>query len=185
MLKNLTYKKRLICLMIAGLLILLLAYQVAIFPTLKLRRDLNSLQSKLAQVEKAPGIIAGYETRLAEINAKIGGNYSQNPDFQKNLLNEISSNCERYSLMLRDFPQVHVWQKQNYDFITGYARIEGSYISLLKLLYKLESGHFYGRLVSVDFLSTEDLRAKKLRLTMAIYIQTIKQSENAGTEKKD
>lgn len=182
MLKNLPYRKRLIYLLIFGLIILLLAYHIAISPTIKLKKDLDSLQVKLIQVEKAPETIKYYENRLTEINTKIGKNYNQNQNFQKNLLNEISSNCDRYSLVLKDFPQVHIWQKQNYNFITGYARVEGSYIPLLKLLYKLETDHSYGRLVSVDFLTFEDLKAKKTRLTMAIYLQTINKIENVGTE---
>jgi hypothetical protein len=178
MLRKMTYRRRLILLSIIVVFIIPFTFQVAISPTIKLKKDLNKLRENLMQIEKAPLTILRYEKRLREVNAKIGENYDQNVDFQKNLLNEISKSCDKYGLILREFPQVFVWKNQNYDFITGYARIEGSFIPLLKLLNKIETERFYGKLVSVNFMTENDFKAKRLRLTMSIYIQMIKQSTN-------
>jgi hypothetical protein len=155
---------------------------IAISQTVKTRQKLIDLNEKLSQVETAPETIATLEKRLSDINSKIGENYNNTPEFQKNLLDQISEYCAKFGLVLREFPQVHNWKKQDYEFITGYAKIEGPFIPLLKLLYELESSHAFGRIVSVDYFSYEDRRAKKLRLTMSIYVQTIKQTSNANTE---
>lgn len=168
--------------MISGLIGIFITYWVAILPTIQISRQLRDTKAKLLQVENAPEIIAQFQKQMNSINSKIGENYSQGPEFQKNILDEISKYCEIHSLTLREFPEVHTYQKQDYEFITAYARIEGEFIPLLKLLYELESGRLYGRLISVDFLSTDDFKSKRLRLTMSIYIQTIKQNNNAKSD---
>jgi hypothetical protein len=182
MFKGLSYKQQLYYLLASGVLFFILAYWIAISKTLETGKNLKAVAKKLEQVKTAPENIATFEKRLAVINSKIGENLSDIPEFQKNLLDRISSYCAENSLVLKEFPQVHSWQKQDYLFITGYASIEGPFIPLLKLLYNLETTHSLGRIVSVDFSSREDRKLKRTRLTMSVYIQTIKQAKNDLSE---
>jgi hypothetical protein len=175
---KLTYKKRLYLLLGAGLFVFFLSYRIAIIETVKISKNLKDIREKLSQIETAPESIAILEKKIASINKMIGENLNDVPEFQKTLLDRISSFCNENSLVLREFPQVHSWTKQDYQFITCYASMEGSFIPLLKLLFDLETHFVSGRMVSVDFYSNEDHRLKKRRLIMSIYIQTIKQTKN-------
>ena len=177
------YRKRFLLLVATGTVGIILAYLLAITPTVKLHHQLKDIKGKLSQLESAPDSIASLERRLEEINHKIGESYSQGPEFQKNLLGEISTHCQKFSLVLSEFPQVHTFRRQDYEFITEYAKIEGKYLSLLKLLYMIETTGSFGRLVSVNFQSVEDLRTKETKLTMAIYVQTVRQTKDAKDNK--
>jgi hypothetical protein len=174
MLKGLTYKQQFFYLVLIGILAFILAYWIAISRTVETRSNLKDIRKKMEQIGTAPENIALLEKRVALINKIIGENPNDIPEFQKNLLNIISNYCAENSLILKEFPQIHTWQEQDYQFITGYASIEGPFTTLLKLLYNLESTHSVGRIVSVDFSSVEDRKLKRTRLTMSIYIQTIK-----------
>jgi hypothetical protein len=154
------------------------SYWIAISGTIKTRQDLRKMDIKLEKLATAPESIDRLENRVAIVDGKIGENPGDIPEFQKNMLDKISSYCAQNGLVLKDFPKIHSWQKNDYQFITGYANIEGPFIPLLKLLYQLETSHTSGRIVSVTFASIEDHRIKKTRLTMSVYVQTIKQISN-------
>jgi hypothetical protein len=178
MIRNLTYKQRFYYLLGMGMLVYILSYGVAISGTIKTWHDLKETDVKLKKLSAAPANIKALEKSLDAINFKIGTNQGDVSDFQKTLLDGISSYCIQNGLILKEFPRIHAWQKGNYEFITSYACIEGPFVPLLKLLYKMEVTHATGRIVSVSFFSTEDRRTKKTRLSMSLYIQTIKQIGN-------
>lgn len=179
MLKNLTYKKRFYYLVVVTIMVYLFSYWIAISGTVQTRKDLKKLELSLEKLRTAPESIAILEKMLNEVNSKIGENPEDIPEFQKGLLEKVSGYCVQNGLVLKDFPKVHNWRANDYQFITGYASIEGPFIPLLKLLNQLETARTSGKVVSVSFLSTEDRRLKKTRLSMSVYIQTIKQNSNA------
>lgn len=182
MFKHITYKKRLLLLIAFGIIALVLSYLIAFSATINLKHDLNNLDLKLEKLEQAPGQIEMMENKLTVLNDKIGESHVNIPDFQIQMLDKISSYCTQNELILKEFPKAHSWQENNYQFITGYATIEGSFIALLRLLHQLETSYNSGRIASVSFVSKEDRRIKKTRLTMSVYIQTIKQIDNEYTK---
>lgn len=182
MLQKLTYKKRVIYLIVVSILVYLFSYWIAISETVKIRKDLKQLEIKLEKLEKAPQSIAVLEKKLEDMNNKIGETPEGIPEFQKGLLDKISSYCAKNSLVLKNFPKVQSWKENDYEFITGYANIEGPFIPLLKLLNQLETARSSGKVVSVSFMSTEDRRLKKTRLSMSVYVQTIKQTSNVQSK---
>jgi len=169
-------------LFLAGIVAFIMAYKVAISETVKTRKNLADIREKLDLIELAPKSIAYYENRIESVNLKLGDSKCDPTDFQKDILNRISTYCAQNALVLKDFPQIHVFHKQDYQFLTGFASIEGSFIPLLKLLHELETSPIHGRIVSVGFFSYEDRRLKMKKLTMSVYIQTIKQMDDESNE---
>jgi hypothetical protein len=183
MLDKLSYKHRFYILLAAGIIVFLLSYWLAISRTVATFKQLRLMERSLRNVESAPENIAVYENKLQIANKKIGENLeNETVDFQKNLLDVISLYCAGNSLILREFPRVHKWQKKDYQFITCYANIEGTFIPLIKLLDNVEKSQRTGRIVSVNFSTYEDHLTRRLRLTMSIYVQIIKQNYETQTE---
>lgn len=182
MIKNLTYKQRLAGLSVLALLSVFLVYFIALSETVRVKRNLDDVEGKLAGLEALPQKIKSAENELALLNRKIGEDIQGNQEFQKTLFDQVSGNCSKYSLVLRDFPRIETFQDMGFTYLTGYARVEGPYIALLKMLYSLETGPSPGRILSVDFISAEDRRMNRLRLTMAVYFQTTKQDNYAYPE---
>jgi hypothetical protein len=174
-----SFKTRFYFLIGGGVLVYILAYWIAISGTIKIRNELKDLNVKLEEVTSAPENIASLEHNIEIANQKIGQNPSEITDFQKNMLNKISSYCMQNGLILKDFPKLHLIEGTEYQIIIGYAEIEGRFVPLLKLLYQLEMSRSVGRVVSVGFYSIEDRRLKKIRLSMKIYVQNIKLIKNA------
>jgi hypothetical protein len=179
-----SYRKRVFFLGAGAVLALILSYTLAISETVKVRRELIAMQENLSKVSSAPRTISLLERKTTELDLKIGSVNNGYPDFQKGLLDEVSRYCSAHSLILRDFPQVHSFKTQDYEFITGYAKVEGSFIPLVQLLYNLERKSESGRICSVDFNCLEDRKAKKLRLTMSFYIQIVKHPENDQNDRR-
>jgi hypothetical protein len=172
--KTVPYKKRFCYLVASGVLVFILAYRIAISRTITTINKLHKIESFSGQFETARLNIAGAEKQLQVINARIGEYFGDKTAFQRDLFNRTSIYCADNSLIIKDFPQVHCWKKQDYQFLTGFARLEGTFLPLLKFINNIENSHLYGRIVSLSFSANEDRKMKKTRLSLSIYIQTIK-----------
>jgi CHASE3 domain sensor protein len=175
MIGKLTHKTRLILLFVGTVLLFIIAYNFSISETIKVYKEYAEINSKLTQIASAPQQIKELEEKSTELDGIIGNASGTTVDFQKKLLDRISQYCQNHSLTLLDFPQVHKYINQEYEFITCYARVEGSFIPLLKLLLLIENNPDLGKVSSVDFSSFIDRKTKEHRLTLSIYIQSLKQ----------
>lgn len=182
MISKLTYKQRFIGLCGIAVLAIILVYVIAISETIRIKQEMKDIEEKLADLESLPQKISETEYELSLLNNQVGEDFQNNQEFQKTLFDLISKHCTENSLVLRNFPRIETWQNMGYTYLTGYAQVEGSFKSLLKTLYSLETGSSPGKIISVDFLSAEDRRMRRFRLTMSIYIQTIKQNDYANYE---
>ena len=174
MLKKISNRKGFLYLVASGIILLVLVYAIAISPTVEIIKDLRALESKNELIRTAPETIAATEMELASLNEIIGAGNTDGSGFQNTLLNRISNYCAKNDLLLREFPPVITWQKGDYGFITANLIIEASFIPLLKLLYDLETSDTPGKIISVSFNTNEDRKTKLTRLSMSVYIQTIK-----------
>ncbi len=130
----------------------------------------------LISVSNAPEKIQSIMNRLGTIEQSIGSNAKNDAGFQEKLLGKISSYCQEQKIILREFPQTHWYEQQDYTVETYTVVLEGSYIKLLKLLNMLESEH-YGKITSVKFESQKDYISNITKLTATIYLQNIKNNK--------
>ncbi len=175
---NISYKHRTVLLLVGFIAFLFIAYRVAIKETLKLSRNYKEMVRKVTSLENAPSEIASLEDQLNEIQSMVGQTYDTGVDIQEDLLETISGYCQKNNLEIREVPRVHVTEDLNYILETSNFQVQGKFIPLLKLLNMLESRSGYGRLLSAEFIKEKDLRTKKHRLVLSIYIQNVKQKNN-------
>jgi len=178
---NISYKRRTVILMLGFLVLLFGAYHMAIIETLVLKRKYKEITRKVLSLENAPAEIASLEGQLKEIQAMVGQTYDAGVDIQEDLLETIAYYCQKYGLEIREVPKVHVTEDLNYFLETSNFQVQGRFIPLLKLLNMLESQNGYGRLLSAEFLKEKDLKTKKSRLILSVYIQNVKQKDNEKT----
>lgn len=174
MLKNLTYKKKFIYLLICGALSLCLVYVLSINETLKLRKSYIELKSRYDGVFDASSSILFYEKELNKIDSLIvtkndKGNYTQ-----EELLRKVTEFGRSHNLTIINFPAPHQHIDNGYKVFTYEASIAGSYNDLIRLLYELEMGSYLGVIKSANFELIKSQGQARTMLVMTLFIQEIK-----------
>ena len=178
MLKNLTYKKRVIILIIGLIVLLFIVQRFAIRRTLNLKSQCKTMISKLDEAKDAPVAIINIKNRLNIIEGIVGENILNGDDVQEFILEETSNYCLRNKLILKSLPRPHEYSSNNYTVETCILEVEGGFKGLLKLVYLFEQKLTLGKIASVSFIKEEDRFTKINRLKVKIYIQNIKPINN-------
>ena len=177
---KLTAKQQVILLIAAFFAGLLLVYSVAIKSTVNAGNTYRDLKGKARMMEYAPEKIVELQKQMVSINNVISSSVQSESDLHQQLLGVISSYCQKNRLVIKAFPEIHSYARNDLAIETNMIVIEGGYIKLLKLLYMLETQKQFGKIASVDFSSYFDRKSKRYKLTMKLYIQNI---NYADTEK--
>lgn len=166
--------KKLQFLLVSLLVFSFLSYKLAISDTFALMSDCDKLESKLKLVDNAPVQIQNLSDELDYINKSIDTNISAETDFQELLLEKVTHFSGKHRIILRELPESHFYNEQDFIVETNKLKIEGGFINLLNLLYKIETELKFGRVSGVSFNSEKDFKNKRLRLNLSIYYQNIK-----------
>lgn len=178
MFKNITYKQRVILLIIGLIVLMLLINRLAINRTIGLKNQSKELTEKLDEAKDAPLAIISIKKRLAFIDEIVGRNLLDADDIQVLILEKCIDYSAKNNLVLRNLPQPHKFSDQNFDVQTCIVELEGGFTDLLKLVYLFEQKYSLGKIISVSFVKEEDRFNKIDRLKLTIYIQNIKSLNN-------
>jgi hypothetical protein len=184
-LNSLTYKQKVRYLLIGAVLFLLIAYLTTIKNTIQLYRDNNRLESMIGKAENAPQGIAELRKTLEGLNLKLNNYLVDTTKEHEHTLEVVSEFCHKKRLVVRELPKRKISSENDFVIITSELRIEGSFISLLQLLYELEYTQKLGRLSSVSWKSYIDTKTKRTVLVMIVYLQNIAvNKENSKQDEK-
>jgi Tfp pilus assembly protein PilO len=183
MLKNLTYKKKFLYLVVGGVLLLCLVYTFSINETLKLRSSYIELKNRYDGVFDASSSILFYEKELNKIDSLMvikndKGNYTQEA-----LLRKVTEFGRAHNLTIINFPAPHQFIENGYKINTYEASISGSFNDLLRLLYELEVGNYPGVIKSTNFELTKSSNQSRTMLVLTLFIQEIKDIKEIKDEK--
>jgi hypothetical protein len=168
--KQLTYKKKNRILLICAVLMLICIYKLAVSETISCYSECGQLEEQVRQLENIPGQIQELQKKIrtTEIQAIEG------PGKQKELLEVVSSYCEKNELVLREFPRTEKETKENLEVETSRFTVQGEFLSLLRLVYELEQKDRIGRIASVNYHLEKDQKTKVISLCADVYVQRIK-----------
>ncbi len=172
MLTGITYKQRFRLLIYAAIIIFLIAYFVAIKPTLEEKRQYRELQTNIELAQDAPRKIAILEKKIQEYSFLFSNEGDGSGNHEK-IHEYISKYCAKNNITFSFYPPLHKFKEKNYLIETNIAELEGRFIKLVKLLYTIEQEMDFGKVVSVKFESKTNLRTKTQKLYMTIFIQHI------------
>lgn len=176
--QKITYKNRLIYLLISAGLFAIILYNIAISDTITISSENTRLETQIIENIDAPKQIQSIKQKLYKIDLLIGNKTQEEIDVHQLLLESITSFNYNNRLVLQDFPQPFILTKDGYETKTAKVTIEGGFINLLKLVHFLEQNHKIGKVVSVDFESIKKSNNTKKELHSTIYIQNIKSIPN-------
>jgi hypothetical protein len=172
--KNLTYKQKNRYLLIASILFLLFAYNFVIRKTVDLYFVNQSLHTKITDGLNAPERKRDLENRLDQFNNSLNKYLTDSISKRENILSIVSEFCHKNQLILKEFPEPILHYDKDFEIETNIVIAEGGYINLLKLVYELEQNQSIARPTSVNFEKKFDHKRKKEVLTLTMYLQNIR-----------
>lgn len=171
-----TYKEK-NKLLLAGVMATgLLAYWLAIGPTVDMYRSNRVLTQQLFSAKSAPAEIARLSNELGKYDQAISSFTAAKVDWEQHLLQELSRACEQVGVRLIQLPSASEEKHEGYRVKTRVVKLEGSYKKLVQVLYALEGQKGIGRISSVQFVLEEDRRTRNTFLFAYMYIQNIEKS---------
>ncbi|PKP03993.1 MAG: hypothetical protein CVU11_06440 [Bacteroidetes bacterium HGW-Bacteroidetes-6] len=173
-LQQITYKNR-YRLLLAGIVVLaVIVYHFGFSKTIAMYQLKNELIDRSSEVEDAPQRISGLKQQVAAFESLISGNPSDTTETRNKIMNYVSRFCNDHNLTLSGFlPPVDV-DRGTFILETNILEIEGDFSTILRLVYNMEMVWKPGKVVSVKFFTSEDLRTKTLKLFAHVYIQKVK-----------
>jgi hypothetical protein len=173
-----SYKQKTLLLFAIGIAMVFLALKLAVSETVRVARDLREINHKLGQVDTAPERIRKAKEEINALNQRIGQGEIDAVEFQRKLFEEVSQLCEKYQVVLRDFPGVSVANQDHYQYITGKAVITGDYFALLGLLHEMEVSPFGGKVSNAGFSAIKNRSTGLSSLYLSLHVQSIKTVKN-------
>jgi hypothetical protein len=183
-LKNTTYKKKNKILLIGGLLLIFMLYELTIKKTIAAYKECEEMNQKLESATNAPFTAAQLQKELVQMDTKIGNQDKNKQDQAQALLELVTNYCQDNQAILREFPEPVEVNNGDLLIRTTPFSVEGDFSTLLKLVYMLEQKVALGKIASVHYVVKKDLKTKIPALIATIYIQNIKKNPKTSTDEK-
>lgn len=166
------YRKRFIYIISLFLIIIIIAWVGPISLTLELRSQKNEMMQEVTKLSSAPARIADTKIQLRRLDNAVGFNDSVGYD-QRDLFVHLATLTSMYSASIREMPERHTYKQSNMQIETHVVKLEGNYISLLKIINEIESNVRSYSIASVRFYKIKDDKSGKQRLNVELFIQRI------------
>lgn len=173
MFSRINYKTKNRLLLAFALLLGYFAWKRAISATLNLKNECIQLEMQSLQAENASEKIKIVRLEIANLNRMTGNGKKEVSDINRELVEFVTQQASKRSLILRDFPEAHRFTGPQMNLYTQPFIIQGSFKDIVTLIYDLEN-HFQGvNVTSVKFHTREDMKTKKKYLYAECFVQSV------------
>jgi hypothetical protein len=172
-----TYKQKNRLLLIGLFPLALFIYSFSLKKTITVIMQVREMEERIADASEAPskslmlkGEINKLENRLTAYNKKSNN--------EQGILDFVTGYCKSNETVLREFPEMQAEEREGYIIETHRFVVQGTFSSLLSLIYLLEQKNPLGNIASVNYALKKDPKTKEQLLLATIFLQNIKQNEN-------
>ncbi|MEO9511823.1 MAG: hypothetical protein ABJN84_03955 [Flavobacteriaceae bacterium] len=151
----------------------LLCYKLAISNTLALRKEYLSLKKEERSLEDIPqqfALLSKKEVYLDSVLQKLNLN---NTAMENNVLRVINNEATKNNIKVIDFNAPHISDKDNSHVMTYIFTLEGSYASILKVVYNLETKRNLGSIAHLGLEKKKEYRTKRTYLRAMVFLKQI------------
>lgn len=156
------------------ILMLLLSYYLAIDKTLLLRRESIRLEKQSEQYSNIPKKLNLLLQKNKYYDSVLDGMDFNDTSIQNNLIRTINQTAKSHDVKVMDFNQPHEYQIGETTEFTYSFNLNGNFIDILNVLYKIEEKGSFGNIVHLDFEKTRDYKTNKSSLNATALIQQVK-----------
>lgn len=154
-------------------LILVVAYQYSFSKTFEVKRELDSLKKEVEQNSGSFQNINSLGEKETDIDAYISENRIGNTSLQNNLLKVLNEQAGEKSYKIINFKEPHIQKNKNGTITSFRFSLEGEYLSIQEVLYKLEKDYSFGSLSHISFERKKDYRLNRNYLQCSVLVQNI------------
>jgi hypothetical protein len=174
MLDRLTYRQKFFGVMGIVLLLAVLSWWRGIGPTLDLRGQCSKMEWELDSTKASGDELQMTRMELDQLNAMLGSELESIEEINRGIMHFIGDRVDSLQLVLTDFPPVHEALQNQYKIYTHQAEVEGSFESILRLIYEFEDRFPLARICGVKLHTKEEFRTHQKKLYGIIYVQNIR-----------
>lgn len=159
---------------VAGFFIaLFLCYTFAVSKTLNYRKQYRSLKSEIPLFKDIPRQLSVL-TRKEQYYDSLQHSFQiAETSFQNNILRTLTKAAETYTFKVIDFNEPHLFQENKIQKNSYGFTVEGSFMSILKLIHHLEQKTKLGEIIHCSLEKKKDIRTQRERLQARIIIQHV------------
>lgn len=159
-------------LVIGIFIVLILSYHLAIKNTFNLHSEFKNLQKEQLvsrQVPKQLAVLKRKDFVYDSILKKMNLNSSS---IENDLLRNINTEVKIRNLKLISFNKPHIFIDKKITSTTQSFTLEGDFTNILKLIYKIEQGSRFGKIIHLTFEKKKNYKTNKYHLQATVYLQT-------------
>lgn len=154
-------------------LVLIVAYQYSVAKTFEVKRELDNIKKQVEQNSGSFKNINSLEEKEAQFDSFIAMNRIENTSLQNNLLKVLNEHAGEKSFKIINFKEPHV-EATDKSIVTSFQfTLEGDYMAVQEVLYKLEKEYSFGSLTHISFERKKDYRLHKNFLHCTVLVQNI------------
>lgn len=163
-----------ILLIVTLVLGLILSYNYAISPTLKLQAEYSDLKQEDQLYKNSPKQISVLLSRQKEFDSVLRNKNLGSNSMENNLLRILNIQAESKTIKVLDFNDPQVFENNGSVINTFDFTLEGDFTQMLKTIYVVEQKNSLGEIAHLHFKKQKNYRTRKDFLTARVLIQQIK-----------
>lgn len=161
-------------LIVSFISVLIISYQFCFVKTFETWKQLDELKSEINNNSEAQINKINLESREDYLDSIISTKTVGSSSLQNNLLKVLNHYSEEYSLKIISFQEPHEQiLLDNSEIISFQFVLEGKYINLERLLFKLESQYSFGSISHINFETKKNHRINISYLQCMVLVQNI------------
>lgn len=168
-----SYRKKNIILIIGVLVLFWLSWNLALVETIELEEKVSHMELELESIKNAPEEINRLKMEIDKVNHQSEKLHLSIMEMRKNLLLQVSTLADKYSLSLNSFPDYYVQSVENIELTTSPVVLSGEFKGMIQLIYDFEKNTKVGKISSASFEIKVSPRTKKRTLSLTLYVQSI------------
>lgn len=167
-----TAQRKNIVLLAVLLILFWVAYSFSFSKTLEARRQYNLLSIQSNDVSGLPDQLKNLKQQEAYFDSILDINkFSSVSTYQNNLLRKINSTIQDKKIDIIAFNEPHTIQNNGTLINTYSFRVKGNFIDILNLIYSIEDQGNFGKILSINFKKSLNLKTKEVYLECQLLLQ--------------
>ncbi|MGY3793185.1 hypothetical protein [Aquimarina sp. 433] len=170
-----TQKNKNIILIIALLLVSFFAYKYGISKTFVVNDQVHTLEMQKHAYETAPNQLAALANKEKQLDEILKQNNVEGNSIQNNLLKALNtlSSTSNFTIIAFEEPHIYKDEASQKTSTTYNFTLQGSYSSLIKVIYALEQSYSFGNIIHNNFEKKKNFKTGKNHLQCTIFLQRL------------
>ncbi|GAA4272063.1 hypothetical protein U6A24_11190 [Aquimarina gracilis] len=173
MFANLTYKQKLLGLVVLGVLLFFAANKRSFKITKQAYNQVKQLEDKLNYVNASTTDIGETQAELSFYDKIIGKQGVEPEEIQQEIL-DFATQYDQ--VLVYNLDEIHLAESNGFSIISNQLTLEGDFNALLEVVYAFEKEFKFSNIVSVSFVKEKEYQTRKNKLRVKIIFQNYEKS---------